>query len=188
MDKENVLEVFEEIYENLIYIELSATNEILEKIKNTKKNIDILYKYININKNKEYILPCLPYKPFDFNILKRQIEKYYDSDKCAFSIDDVISIFSYFIEKHESIFGKGKHLPISNYKLQKILQELHTCTATDGCDDDRDNPFEYNLEAADYYTLIDKFFASDIESDYSLYHFMSGNVRGNILRKLGGGV
>ncbi|MDR0850241.1 MAG: hypothetical protein LBN07_02020 [Christensenellaceae bacterium] len=167
---------------NEIQTQFTKIKSLLAEIENSQeiqKHLDILYKYIFSNLSIKSMLPA----PFDFNYLVGQIRKCYNSADCAFTLEEVISIFDYFIKQHETKFGIGKHPRMKNQTIKNILQAFGTCTQTDGCE----REIEHTLEPDDYYPIIDKFFELKIDGNYAIALFMSGDFRGNLFFKIGGG-
>ena len=148
----------------------------------TKNSINKLYKYISSIDLSIKSMPRLS-PQYDFNIVEKQIKICYRKVDCVFDIDEVINIFRYYTEQYKIKFGSN-HPNMKNPTIEKILENLQTCTPTDGVDRD----IEYNLCPDDYPALINEFFEMQIPGNYSIALFIDGDFRGNILRSMGGGV
>lgn len=105
---------------------------------------------------------------FDFGVVRRQIIKAYRlsdlNSSRTWSLETVMGIFEYFYDKYEAVFGVG-HPHLRTETILTIINSLPSC-------DDLD--FEPDF----YQDMIDNYFEQTfVRCNYSMPHFMSGDVR-----------
>lgn len=100
----------------------------------------------------------------DFKIVLKQIATVYPQCTCKCSQLEVINIFKMFYNMYEEYRGV-KHPFLKNETMKIIIEKISN-----------DDVFEYKLE--DYEVIIPKYFETEFSKcDYSICHFMSGNIR-----------
>lgn len=108
------------------------------------------------------------------DLYNRIIERAYNEAETTYTLDECIEIISYFLNKYFEVMGH-RHLPISHKHLVNIINKIDTLSSNDPFEDDMDF-----TGCSDYYPeLIDQYFDTDLDCDYTIYHFFSGRVRLN---------
>lgn len=114
---------------------------------------------------------------FSFEYFKLLLMKAYQdvADNDSMKYEDVEEIFHYYFTAYEKAF-KHPHKNIRLETIKNIIGKLPFC----------EHSGEYNhkfdLEVDDYKELIDKHFKTQYDNcDYSISHFMSGDIRANRL-------
>lgn len=109
----------------------------------------------------------------DFNIVKRQVIgeylKLYGGDRKGqqWSMLDCLNVFRYYYALYKLTFGED-HPKLSNKTIQRIIADFPRTN----------DIYEYEFEPKDYPAMIKAYFNTGFEGcDYSIAHFMSGNIR-----------
>jgi hypothetical protein len=112
----------------------------------------------------------------DFEIVEKQIKKKYPSLSCTeWTLEDYISVFRYYYDMFK--FYRHKEHPIlSTNKIGEIMWLLPRF------DNDFMNGYAIAEMYPEYYIgedmIIDKYFNTRFKNcDYSICHFISGNIR-----------
>lgn len=111
----------------------------------------------------------------DFEIVITQIVNQYaelyglDENCQPWSVKDCVKVFNYFYKRYKATQRK-QHPKLSNRTIQSIIENLPFCALQNG---------DYiDLYPEDYIYLIDSYFKTPFKScNYSLAHFMSGDIR-----------
>jgi hypothetical protein len=111
---------------------------------------------------------------FSFEYFKLLLIKAYHDvgDSINMSYDDVEYIFNYYFNTFKKTFGKP-HKNIKLATIKSIIEKLEYCEHSG-----RQGFFELDVET--YEILIDRYFRTQYtDCDYSISHFMSGDIRAN---------
>lgn len=139
-------------------------------------NIDLnaTYTQTDINTNTSVRVPNNKQRHYDPEILKRHIEKVLaEQTDLNIKANTAYEIINYFTEQYKNKMG-SPHPYISTENLKKILAGLP------------DTPNGEYLDADEYKTIIKLYFEQNFNKgncDYSIYHFMSGQIREMLCRK-----
>lgn len=131
---------------------------------NTKQVLKINKKY----STHSAVMGCVC---FDFKILEKQIKNCYKKVSLSMSLDEVISVFKYFTDKHKELCN-FEHPNMTNDTIISILNGIDT---------------GYSIEM--YFGMIDFYFTQNFvgnekdSCDYSIKHFMSGDIITNCFYK-----
>ena len=112
---------------------------------------------------------------FNFVICERQIRKQYPLCCCSWELQDVIDVFRYYTEAYQ-YYTDRPHPFMSNTTIAKIIEALPQ----------DENGMDY--EPDDYYGdgLIYQYFDTKFyTSNYSMAHFVSGDIRANRMCEMG---
>lgn len=102
-------------------------------------------------------------------IFHNQLRKVYQkAGVVTWSIDDYIDFFDRFFMLHKNITGTD-HYNIPSNKLEEIVLELPYVTDEHG--------FAIDVSPEEYDGVVELYFDTDMDCDYSIYHFMSGDIR-----------
>ncbi len=105
----------------------------------------------------------------NYSILRGMIASAYKKiDNPTWTVKEYFKFFVTFLDKYKHEMGRD-HYNIPMTKLLDIMNELPAIN------DEFGNPFD--IEEEYYEDIIDKYFATNMDCDYSIYHFMSGNIR-----------
>lgn len=109
---------------------------------------------------------------FDFDYFKKMLlVAYKEADIKSFTYEEVEWIFSYYITKYKLIFERDH----KNLKLQTIINIIRMLPYLD-----THHSGIADIDVEQYKVIIDKHFQVQYENcDYSISHFMSGNIRTN---------
>ena len=111
-----------------------------------------------------------------FCIVEQEIRLAYNSDYCAWSIEDCISLFDLFYRLYY-LYKGCNHPHLSVNTVQNILPRID-------CIEDSFHTFFPSLN--DYEEIITSYFNTRFENcNYSISHFMSGSIRINRCYELG---
>ena len=94
----------------------------------------------------------------DFEIVKRQIATAYSQGEFEWSLTDHCRVFRYFFDAYKSCRGR-EHPHLRTATIKEVMERLE----------------DYSI--GETLNLIDQYFESSLECDYSLVHFTSGRVR-----------
>ena len=113
----------------------------------------------------------------DFSIVRRQIIMEYlklygsDCESSEWSLRVCLHLFKFYYEKYKNAFGED-HPRLSNRTINRILASFPSVSDEIGkCSGDID------FSPEDYPALIERYFSSKMNCDFSIAHFMSGNIR-----------
>lgn len=102
-------------------------------------------------------------------IFHNQLRKvFYSSDSWLWDIDDYIQFFDLFFVLHKKKTGY-EHFNIPSKKLSEIMDALPFVI------DENENAIDLDMD--DYKLMLLSYFNTDLDCDYSIYHFMSGDIR-----------
>lgn len=103
-------------------------------------------------------------------LFKILVTKAYNNTGCtSFTLDEVLSIFQYYLAKYEAIF-KRPHPNIRMEQIERIIAAMPYLDDIHGSD--------FYIEPVDYEALIDKHFQTKYRKcDYNINHFFSGDIR-----------
>ena len=101
---------------------------------------------------------------------KALVIRAYREAKCAYSLDEVLSVLEYFLDKYKQKTGEN-HPFLRRKQLKDIIEKLPFV--------DRDQSGVEDSSAEDYPAIIEAYFATNYgpACDYRLNHFFSGAVR-----------
>lgn len=106
------------------------------------------------------------------NIVINQIENAYKeiaAPGIPWDKSECMEIFEYFYTQYEKTFGRP-HPNIKTESIKKLIQAMPFITDPD--------TGKIDLEPQDYFRMIDDYFKQTFENcNYSIAHFMSGNIR-----------
>ena len=112
----------------------------------------------------------------DFDIVKRQIIYEYislygnDKPHGEWSLETCLSIFKYYYKTYKKVFGVD-HPHLSNRTIREILENISVVQIPHSKD-------YFDLLPEDYTEIINAYFQQDFDDcNYSIAHFMSGNIR-----------
>lgn len=100
-------------------------------------------------------------------IFHNQLRKAYQSGWFMWSFDDYIRFFELFFRRYKKRMYKD-HLNISTDNLVDIMGRLPTITM---------NGYDCDFGIEEYEEIVNLYFDTDLDCDYSIYHFMSGDIR-----------
>ena len=112
---------------------------------------------------------------FSFEYFKLLLKKAYQEvgDTSDMNYKDVERVFNYYFSSYMKTF----HKPHKNVKLgtiKELIQKLSLCEHSG----EYNHVFELDVDA--YKVIIDKHFKTQYDNcDYSISHFMSGDIRAN---------
>jgi len=108
---------------------------------------------------------------FSFEYFKLLLIKAYKETGSSMSYEEVEEIFKYYFDTFEELFGRP-HKNIKLKTIENIIEKLPFCEHSSGsC---------FDLEVKEYKVLIDQHFKTQYDNcDYSISHFMSGDIRAN---------
>lgn len=108
---------------------------------------------------------------FNFNIFAEMAKRVYPKATTSYSLDDVLSVFSYFFQAYKKNTGLD-HPPIKCDNILRLIEAMD-----DAGKDDHGEKVE--LEPDDYRHIIDLYFATpfDDKCNYRINHFFSGRIR-----------
>lgn len=106
---------------------------------------------------------------FNFDVVMRQVESTYkklsNHMNMSFSLEEVKKVFKLFYAYHER-YCRYPHPYLRNSSIEWVIENI-------GSDD---NGMEYSID--DYELMIPLYFrAKFFNCDYSIIHFMSGDIR-----------
>lgn len=105
---------------------------------------------------------------FDFEVVKRQIytayKKHDDGFFWGWGLDDFIRVIEYFYRGYEKRFGHS-HPRLTTDVIENVMHQLEA----------PDDGGKYNPEET--MDLIDLYFGADLDCDYCICHFVSGDIR-----------
>lgn len=115
------------------------------------------------------------------DLYKKLIERAYNEAETRYTFDTCLNIISYFFDKYYEVMGR-KHLPPNHKQLVNIISKMDWLESNDPDEMDIDyNDFDFS----EYYpALIDQYFDTDLQCDYSIHHFFSGRIRLNRMYEL----
>ena len=103
----------------------------------------------------------------DFEIVKRQIFKAYrkyGDFYWTWELDEFIDVFDYYYRGFQKRFGRS-HPRLSTDAIEMVMNRLET--SEDGL------PYDPEETKA----LIDQYLQADLDCDYCIAHFVSGDIR-----------
>ncbi len=112
---------------------------------------------------------------FSFEYFKLLLRKAYSDagSSIDMSYEDVEEIFYFYFATFQKTFDKP-HKNVKLITIKDILEKLENCEHSE------ENGGSFDLDADTYKVLIDKHFKTQYSNcDYSISHFMSGNIRAN---------
>ena len=108
---------------------------------------------------------------FSFEYFKMLLKKAYEDSNTDMSYEDTEAIFNYYFTTYEKTFNKP-HKNLRLETIKNIIQRLSYC--------ERFYNKEFDLDLESYKIMIDKHFKTQYYNcDYSINHFMSGDIRVN---------
>lgn len=92
---------------------------------------------------------------------------------CAYSFEDVLSVFRYYFDTYEYVFA-APHPMISVRQISRIIEDMPYVSPVKG-----EKQTIEDIEPEAYEAMIDQHFATDYKSgcDYNINHFFSGRIR-----------
>ncbi len=108
---------------------------------------------------------------FNFDIFTNLTKTVYHRAKTTYSLDEVLSVFSYFFRAYKKHTGQD-HPPIKLTNIIRLIEAMD-----DAGKDDEGNTVE--LRSNDYPPIIDRYFATRFgdRCNYRINHFFSGQIR-----------
>lgn len=113
---------------------------------------------------------CIDY--FNQLLIKAYKDLQEDGYTYFFDIEEASEIFTYYFETYKNTFGEShKHIKLET--LKKLILELPSCAHSA-------NDVEFDLDVDTYIDIISQHFKTQYKNcDYSISHFMSGDIRAN---------
>ena len=112
---------------------------------------------------------------FDFSVCERQIRKQYPHCCCSWDIQDVIDVVKYFTDAYQFYIYQS-HPFMSNATIARVIEALPQ--DANGMDYD---PDDYVGDG-----LIYQYFHTEFNHcNYSMLHFLSGDIRANRMCEMG---